>query len=341
MALRFIDGFDHYTTLTQMLYKWTTSSSGNAAPNQTGRRAGSLAVTTGGSVGYFSKLIDSQSTWIIGFALKIGSAPTNERSFLVLYDSAGTAQVSLSLTTANLIQAYRGDMATLLVAATSALSSTGWCYLEMKVTIADSGGSLEVRKDGAPILTYTGDTKYSSSNATACSLRLGCSASGAGAYLIDDLYVCDGTGSANNSFLGDVRVDTLFPSGAGASAQFTPTGSTNNWENVDETSPDGDTSYNAAETAGYFDSFSFSDLSVQNATVFGVQLNTLARKDDAGSRFLRAITRISGTNYEGTDAALSDSYVDYLQLFEQNPSTSSAWTESAINNAEFGYKVQA
>ena len=341
MALRFIDGFDHYTTLAQMLYKWTTTSSGNAAPNQTGRRAGSLAATTGGGIGYFSKVLDSQSTWIIGFAFKIASAPTSERTFLVLYDTSGTAQVSLSLTTAGLIQAYRGDMVTLLASAASALSSSGWCYLEMKATIADSGGSIEVRKDGAPILTYTGDTKSSSSNATACTFRLGCSAGGAGAYLIDDLYVCDGTGSVNNGFLGDVRVDTLFPSGTGSLSQFTPTGSVNNWENVDEASPDSDTSYNAADTVGSIDAFTFSDLSAQNAIIMGVQLNNLACKDDAGSRVLHALTRVDGTNYEGADAALSDSYVDHRQIWQQNPATASAWTETDVNNAEFGYKVQA
>jgi hypothetical protein len=37
---------------------------------------------------------------------------------------------------------------------------------------------------------------------------------------IDDLYVCDSTGSTNNTFLGDVRVDTVRPIGAGNYSEF-------------------------------------------------------------------------------------------------------------------------
>ena len=40
---------------------------------------------------------------------------------------------------------------------------------------------------------------------------------------IDDLYICDGTGSApHNTFLGDCRVDTLLPTADGTAQQWTP-----------------------------------------------------------------------------------------------------------------------
>jgi hypothetical protein len=198
----------------------------------------------------------------------------------------------------------------------------------------------EARVNGEVWAAYTGDTKYSSTLATANSIRLNGFPSAIQVWY-DDFYICDATGTVNNGYLGDVRVDAIYPSGVGASAQFTPTGSATNWENVDDASPDDDTSYNASETAGHIDSFTFADLTALNASILGVQANILARKDDAGTRLLRAVARVGSTNYEGADLTLTDSYIDHRTIWNQNPATASAWTESDINAAEFGYKVQA
>jgi hypothetical protein len=78
-----------------------------------------------------------------------------------------------------------------------------------------------------------------------------------------------------------------------------------------------------------------------SGSIFGVQVNMVARKDDAGGRTLRSLTRISSTDYEGMSQNIGTDYRDYRQIIEQNPNTSATWTESDINGAEFGYKVQA
>src|SRR5437764_673985 len=44
---------------------------------------------------------------------------------------------------------------------------------------------------------------------------------GVGRAYLDDLYVCDATGTTNNTFLGDVRVHTLVPSGNGTDSGLT------------------------------------------------------------------------------------------------------------------------
>ena len=59
-------------------------------------------------------------------------------------------------------------------------------------------------------------------------------------YDYDDLYICDGTtvpGEPVNDFLGDVRVDTLYPNGNGNSSQWVgqDANSTDNYLNVDDT----------------------------------------------------------------------------------------------------------
>lgn len=341
MALRFIDGFDHYTTVAQFALKYNETASSTYMAMDAGRRSGSNAVRLYSSSGYVSKALDDQSTWIVGAAIKIGGMPSNNSALFQFRDNTGSAQDSVCVTGSGNIALVRGlSSGTVLATSANALAVGSWNYIEARLTIADSGGTFEVRVNGEVWVTYTGDTKSSTTLSTASSIRLYGLTPAVYAWF-DDFYICDGTGSQNNGYLGDARVDTIFPSGAGASAQFTPTGSANNWKNVDDPSPDDDTSYNAGDTAGQIDSFAFTDLVSLNSTIFGVQENIVARKDDAGTRVLRGVTRVDSVNYEGADMALTDSYLDCRQIWEKNPATAASWSESDINAAEFGYKVQS
>ncbi|MDX9689775.1 MAG: hypothetical protein RBT70_04815 [Alphaproteobacteria bacterium] len=342
MALRFIDGFDHYTTTAAYAYKYTAYTA-SAAPG-VGRRGGSNAARFANYGGdYLLKTLDDQATWIVGFAYKRDYASNDEKPILQLRDNTGAVQVALCMHGIDgLLRLWRGDQTTLLATSSIALPTGSWNFIELKTTIHDTTGSMELRVNGVTVATYTGDTKYSSTIGTARSIRLSGGVYSSSLYgWIDDLYICDGTGTTNNDFLGDCRVDTLYPNGVGATAQFTPTGSATNWENVDDVPSDEDSSYNASDTVGTIDSFTFTDMAVLNASVFGVQANILARKDDAGSRTLRAVVRVGGANYEGGDLPLGDSYLNQQLIWPTNPATAGAWTETAINAAEFGYKVQA
>ena len=205
------------------------------------------------------------------------------------------------------------------------------------MTIASSGGVFEVRVNESVWATYSGNTQ-SSSNANANYIQL------KGRYsscAFMDVYMCDGTGSRNNTYLGDCRVDTVRPSAAGTYAQLTPQGSSSNYANVNETTLDSDSTYNYSATAGVIDSFVFSALTAITGTIFGVQPNVAADKDDAGSRSIAVATRVNSTDYVGATQSVSSTYVFYRQIWEQNPNASVNWTSTTVNASEFGYKVIA
>jgi hypothetical protein len=136
---------------------------------------------------------------------------------------------------------------TLLASSTNALATGSWNFVEVKLTIADSGGVFEVRVNESVWVTFTGDTKQSSSQTTANRILFSSRSTDCG---FDDLYICDGTGSVNNTYLGDVRIDTVRPTGAGNYTEFGHQGSSNNWDNVDDTTIDSDSSYNYSNTVG-------------------------------------------------------------------------------------------
>src|SRR5262249_10906170 len=124
-----------------------------------------------------------------------------------------------------------------------------WYYLEIGATVATSGGTATVRVDGKTVISFTGNTKTAGTLHSTDAVSWGFWSPSLTTYSADDLYVCDATGTTNNNFLGDVRIQSLLPNGAGASTQFTPTGSGTNYLNVNDV-PDVATTYNSSSTVG-------------------------------------------------------------------------------------------
>jgi len=212
-----------------------------------------------------------------------------------------------------------------------------WHYIEVKATIADSGGTAIVRVDGVEFINYTGDTK-NTANAYITNILITCGVNGV-EVMFDDLYFCNQSGSVNNDFLGDCRIITIRPNGAGALTEWTPsTGS--NYQNVDDATPNDDTDYNATDALNAIDTFAFEDIS-GSGTVRAAVLNLVARKDDAATRKIAGVVRVGGANYAGSDITLASSYAFYQDVREVNPATSIPWAISEINAAEFGYKMTA
>jgi hypothetical protein len=118
-------------------------------------------------------------------------------------------------------------------------------------------------------------------------------------------------------------------------------GNTAKYTAVDDPfSHDSDTSYIASATPGDRQTFDFPNLGT-TGTVRAVQITTMARKDDAGTRTLASVVRRGTTNYDGTAVPLSASYIAVDYVYEQDPSTSAAWTVTNIDAGEFGVKVDS
>jgi len=160
---------------------------------------------------------------------------------------------------------------------------------------------------------------------------------GASTY-IDDFYICDQTGSTNNDFLGDVRVDTLLPNGEGTHLDFTPSTGTTHYQLVDEAAPN-TTDYNESGTAGQRDSYAMQDLASVTGSIKGVQVAGAILKDDVGARSIKVGVRAGGTTSVGSTQALATTQIYYTAVHETNPSTSTAWTEAGVNGAEAAFEI--
>lgn len=343
MALLFIDGFEQYASqATVSRGGWAIGSTLAGVP-VTGRQgAGSRAVRLAfSSTGYLRRsLLGNYSSLVFGFAY-YAQATVSSHDALLTYSSDGNEQIILRVVAGGELAVYRGS--TLLATSSGAnLTADTWHYIEFKFTINNSTGSYAVRLNGNNVLSDSNvDTQNDASLSTVAFFDLlGHSTSDP---WFDDLYVCDDSGAANNDFLGDCVVETLFPDADGATNNFTPDSGTNNYSRVDDgATPDDDTSYVSSSTAADKDLYGFAALQTANITdIYGVQVAVLGRKEDAGNRVVRTVARSNVTETDGPDQYLATDYQYYFGMYETDPNGGGAWSESSVNAAQFGMKIQS
>jgi hypothetical protein len=344
MAFLFMDSFDHYAT-ADIAQKWAVNSGFTITAADGRRSSASVGIATGGELRSPTLTVGSQSVAIVGFALKPLVFPSVNHNFMSVFAAgAGVSQVTLGFTTGGALTVKRGGThnsndGALLGTSVYTFSTGTYVYLECMTTLHDSTGTVDVHVNGVSILSLTGqDTNNGGSNAWT-SIFFGSGASLG--YRMDDLYVCDGSGGAPwNTFLGDVRVDPRYPTGAGATTGWTPsTGA--NWQCVDDATPNGDTDYVSAATTGLTDTYALQDAPVAGASLVAVQVNINHKKSDSGACALVPVVRHSGTDYLGATISPLTAYSYSVIPYATNPGTSAAWTEADFNAAEFGYKRTA
>ena len=347
MTLLFCDSFDHYTTVLQ---KWTfTSVSGSGAAitigSSSGRFTNGLRATTPNSGNYmiYKTLPSGDDVIIVGAAVRISNYPTTNVPVFSLREASGPQHhCEIRINSAGKLFVTRNATA-VGSAGTTTLSLNVWYFIEAKVTVHDSTGAAEVRINGVTELNLTGQDLRDGGTGIVDQLASGLTVSLPASFNIDfdDLYVCDGNGSTNNDFLGDVRIESVFPNGNGNSSQLVGSdgNSTDNYLLVDETAPN-DADYVESSTVGEKDTYAYGNVTPTSGTVYGLQVMTRAAKTDAGARSVASIARLSGTEVDSSDKTLSTTYAYYPDIRETKPG-GGAWSISDVNSAEFGVKVTA
>ena len=283
MTLRFVDSFDHYVT-ADLTEKWTSKTGSPTISAATGRRStASFQVSVNNR--YVRQTLDAQATWILGAAVKMTGLPgSNSTALLAVWD-AGSLQCDLRVLPDGTLRITRNG--TTLGTSVYALSTGVWYYIEFKVLISDTVGTAEVRVDGLSKLALTSQDTKATANATANQVSVGDSAAlVTGAADFDDFYACDGAGSVNNDFLGDVRVDACWPVGNGATSGMTGSdgNSTDNYLLVDDTSTlDDDTTYVEHATVGNLDTYGMTQITHTPTSILGVQVLGERQKGRCGS----------------------------------------------------------
>lgn len=343
MSLLFFDGFDN--PATGMKSEW----SGTTANNQTGRNGetnGALGINSG-TTGRTLTLASTASTLIFGVAVKpnvSGVFGYTTAPIMGIAGASGALRLTFQITASGHAECRLTSASGTVVATatTNPLSLGAWHYVEMMVVLHASAGSIQVKVDGVTVINVAGvQTSTVSENATGIRLYSGGSTNSNTHF--DDLYVCDAVnavatqGLANNAFLGDLRVYTLIPTGAGDSTQWTPsTGA--NYAAVDE-SPANTTDYVSAATTGLRDLYQMSDLGGTVNGVFALQANVYAQKSDAGAASVSPVLKeAEGTVAVQTAIPLTTSWLraDGPMVTTKPSSPGTIFSPSDVNGLQVG-----
>jgi len=335
MALLWMDGFDHYSS-SQILRMY--DESGSVEIGTTARTgAQGLRAYSNNTAKYLGV---NAGTLIVGAAVYVALDtfpnwdPAN--STLFRFFDGTTQQCQVLLGPEGQIRLYRG---TTVVDESPkyVYSLRQWFYIEVKVAFSPTAGSWELRINSQTVRAASGLNTIQSGNNYANRLVLG---AGNGNYSwIDDLYVCDTTGTQNADFLGDIKVVTIYPNGDGSNTGWAPSTGAAHYAVVDEAPANDDADYLYTSSAGATDTENFQDITLTGSILAVLQVACL-RKDDAGSREAALICRRGATDYEGPQVALGNSYTYLKQIRETDPATGAAWTVAGLNAAEFGARMK-
>lgn len=341
MALLFMDGFQNYSANAHPPLRWGAGD-GSWTWEATGGRFGQRCGRFGSVYTWIRKDLPSAvsgNTLIAGFSFRIPLS-LNGSGDLAYVGESGIQHCGLRRETDNSISVIRApnNGTQLTRSAGGVLVTEKWHFIEMKITIHDTAGSVEVRVDGVTVINATGlDTR---NGGTGVLSTFGIGAIGWGSVLtgyIDTFYACDTTGSTNNDFLGDVRVIQLLPDAAGDSTQMTPSAGSN-FQCVDENPFDGDTSYVQSDTVGHVDLYTVGNLPVNPSSIKGLQAVAVARKDDAGARDLIVKAKLGANTNNAAAKPLSTSYGFYSHIMEEKPG-GGAWAKADVDSLQVGVEV--
>jgi hypothetical protein len=338
MAIKFVESFGMTTSTTEILQGRWQSQNDCSFGSSYGRTGDGLRLGTAGSCHLTRTLDNNYATYGVRFAFQVKATITFDQGIVEFRDST-TPHITLYIKADHRLEIKRGQ-STVLATSTATLSQNVWYDIEMKATIDDSTGAVEVRVNGSsvPWITVSSADTRNGANAYTNSIRLGHGGGGEKETWVDDYIEWDTSGSApTNTFLGRAACYVLRPDGVGATTQFTPSAGAN-YTTVDETTPD-DTDYVESSTVGNKDTYTIGNLS-GTGTILGVAVSYRAKATDAGAIQGRGVVRHSTLESYGATAAPATSYTYRQDVFELNPSTGVAWTVTEVNAAEIGQQVQ-
>ncbi len=326
LSILWADGFDNYNNAVDLATEYAQIGYYNGFG--TGRTNGKCIVGRNGYLVYQNLPAESDLT------LAVAVQPTSTSvGFVFTFRDivSGDILATFDFSNTNLVvfTCASGSYQT----AIPLLPQNNWSHLQCRVQ-SGASGSYTIMLNGTSTIASGSGLNITGSSGTITTMNAVYLTGGGGGGELDDLLICTG------GLPGDCRVQTDFPI-SNASVQFTPLANTN-WQEVSETSMDGDTSYNSSSTVGQTDTFNFTPLSVPaGSTIIALFVRTAAAKTDAGSRSLQNKI-VSGSNSAlGTSVGLSTSYEYQQDNFTSFLSGLGLLTQSGINSTTIGYTLSA
>lgn len=311
---------------------------------------------------WFGETTTAEFSWVqYKFRSAASAATSTVRAYVYLNQTFSAAQELLSLAneTPGQLASLRLNASNQLclfnvtpaqVGSCVAITTGAWHYIELSTNGSSNiFGSL----DGTVFASGFGGTQTGAISRVYIGDAF--SAAAKSDTYFDDIAINDSTGSTQTWFPGagtDIRIS---PAAAGDSNTFaTQTGGTagaaNNFTRVDETTPDGATTFNGSNTLNQLDLFAVGSNTIGSGSVTLVEIHDWYRASvaSAESSFKTEVEKTTGGT-KAQSAALTPNSTTFKSNANANPNLppqtlyldpdGAAWTSTTIGTMQIGYTI--
>jgi hypothetical protein len=288
---------------------------------------------------------------LMGFWLKIDDTKltTGPHDFISLEDN-GIRMCRLRMDNAGSFVCYREQGGTVLfTTAAGTLTPNAWNHIQFKWYLANSNGRVVLRINRVNVGdSGLMDTLDWGTSVTAIKMLNSIQGTGVGGNAkvrLANLFIFGQSTFADqvngNDYLDGRMVGYRAVTANGNANQGTPTSGAN-YTNVDEVTPDDDTTKVTISTVGHREQYQVAALPA-GVTPDAQQIVAYIKKDSAGgTSAIEATVRHSGADYDSSEQGIPlDSYGYIAHPMDVNPGTGAAWTETNANAAEYGLQKSA
>jgi hypothetical protein len=296
MALIWMDGFE------DGMHAYS-STPGNTAVGRAG--VGRSANLANGQPDMTLNLRNTDQSLGIVFAFYASNTTWGQRVVNLYGDAGSTLHCWLQTNTGGLLELVRGDSVSLGTFA-AGFNANVWYHVEIRFKLGDTGvGECQVWVNGLDKGTVAADNK--NGGTTAYVNRLMFPTNVVNDWRLDDLYVYNTSGTANNTFpLGDGTVEHLRPITDAGTPQWVRTGGPSNASCVDDDYSAADLAADniSSATVGNRDIYELTTSIRLSGTVTGVMAYFVGERSDTAARSAAPVLRDTTGTRVGTATAL-------------------------------------
>lgn len=334
MALRFIDGFDHYAATTEAAANIAAylTAAGYTVANAANGKLNIVAGQDAGSVG-MKLTIDAGSATPPNFAFPLTT--TADQIFFGFSFRGTGSRVRICRLNGVVDVGWDASTGKLVVGGVQGndvIILNAFWYIEIVINKATNkvsvyaNDAIQVETDlpgGAVTNNHVIQWGLTGANAAAATVE------------IDDFYVADTSGGQVIARTGPMQVITRAPT-TDVTTEWTPVGSAGTHSSIAaQLSPNtANAPYLQANLEGKTDRFSSNTVLPNDNVIYGVQLVAYAKKGDLDNRSLGMLVKTTAGEVEQT-VGLATSYGYKTVMYEQAPGAV-PWNQNRVESSQFG-----
>jgi hypothetical protein len=337
-------GFEITDTTVEMDFVLAASAS-TVSISSTKARTGTYSLRIQANNYVYKNSPSSMTQCRVGFHINHVGQPAADVTRVFSLSSGGTETIRVFYDEATSNWQLRAGATTVATVTDTPFSTNNvWHHLAIDVKIHASTGWIYLYRDGVVVASWNGQTTQGAANINRLNIDTESSSNiWNTAPYFDNFYWDDTTGESAPLAPPAYYFHPVFANGNGNYSQWTgsDSDSTNNYLHVDDTTPDGDTTYVRSVATGERDSYSVSDYTIppgQTATAV-IPFTVIKNEASGGTLNTALFTRVSSVDQDSTAVASTTAYQMQWSRQTTKPGGGS-WDQSSINSMEVGIKTE-